>query len=148
MLGVRVAESISVVFGGGTLTGSDGQTGEKALFGQPNRWMDYSGPIVFDQNGLPAWEGITLFDHPSNPNHPVKWHVREDGWIGPSVCRDAPITITRSNPLVLRYLLHAHVEPVVPKIAEASFQQFAARPGFTVERSRLPHRSYIVSRSA
>nr|MDQ3330874.1 PmoA family protein [Planctomycetota bacterium] len=76
ILGVRVAESISVHFGGGRLTGSDGKQGERDLFGEPNRWTDYSGPIAETDTGI-ATEGITLFDHPSNPNHPAKWHVRE-----------------------------------------------------------------------
>lgn len=145
MLGVRVAESISVHFGGGMITGSDGKQGERDLFGQPNRWMDYSGPIA-DGDTQPAWEGITLFDHPSNPNHPTKWHVREDGWMGPSLCRDASLLITRSDPLVLRYLLRTHAGPADPMSSEEVFDNFAARPGFTVERSRLPHRAYVVAR--
>lgn len=145
MLGIRVAESISTVFGGGTLTGSDGKTGEKALFGQPNRWMDYSGPITRTRDGV-ATEGVALFDHPLNPNHPVKWHVREDGWMGPSLCRDAPLTITRSKPLVLRYLLFAHNGELSGAKGSQVFEAFAARSGFIVERSRLPHRMYMVSR--
>lgn len=147
MLGVRVAESISAVFGGGTLSGADGNIGEKALFGLPNRWMDYSGPIARDESGI-VTEGVALFDHPSNPGHPAKWHVRDDGWMGPSLCRDASLTITRSSPLVLRYLLFAHSGPLPAAKGSQVFDAFAARPGFTVERSRLPHRRYVVARAA
>ncbi|HEX6987075.1 MAG TPA: PmoA family protein [Planctomycetaceae bacterium] len=146
-LGVRVAESISVHFGGGTITGSDGGTGERDLFGLPNRWMDYSGPVRTGDRGEIVAEGITLFDHPSNPNHPAKWHVREDGWMGPSLCRDAPVVTSRGEPLAVRYLLHAHGGPVDPGRAEEIFRDFAARPGFTIERSRRPHQAFEVRRA-
>jgi hypothetical protein len=43
-LAVRVAKSISAVFGGGILTGSEGTQTEKNLFGQSARWLCYSGP--------------------------------------------------------------------------------------------------------
>jgi Methane oxygenase PmoA len=145
VLGVRVAESISVHFGGGTITGADGRAGERDLFGQPNTWVDYSGPVAL-RNGQEVVEGITCFDHPSNPNAPAKWHVREDGWIGPSLCRDAPVTITRAQPLVVRHLLHAHGGPVDAGIAEGISREFAGRPGFTIERSRRPHRTFEVRR--
>ena len=146
MLGVRVAESISGHFGGGRLTGSDGNTGERALFGLPNRWVDYSGPVTPSEEG-PTWEGITLYDHPSNPNHPAKWHVREDGWMGPSLCRDAAVMTSRAEPLVLRYLLQAHAGPVDPGKAEGIFREYAGRPPFTIERSKRPHRTFEVRRT-
>lgn len=147
IIGVRVAESVSVVFGGGGITGADGTTGERDLFGQPNRWVDYSGPVANRPDGEAVREGIALFDHPSNPNHPAKWHVREDGWMGPSLCRDAPVTTSRATPLVVRYLLHAHEGPVDPQKAEGIFRDFAARPGFIIERSRRPHRAFEVRRA-
>ncbi len=71
-LGVRVAKSLSVVFGGGRITGADGNVGEAALFGQPNRWVDYSGPIYQPKaaGGVTSKEteqaaevGLTLIDH-------------------------------------------------------------------------------------
>lgn len=146
VLGVRVAESLSVHFGGGEITGSDGKTGEAALFGQPNRWMDYTGPVFQDDDGVTALEGITFHDHPSNPNHPAKWHVREDGWMGPSLCRDAPVVTTRANPLVLRYLLQTHAGKVDAERANEAFRDFAQRLPFIVERSKRPHRRFEVDR--
>ena len=143
LIGVRVAESISVVFGGGTITGADGKTGERDLFGRANRWVDYGGPMPGDRV-----EGVTLFDHPANPGHPAKWHVREDGWMGPSLCRDAPVTTSRAKPLVVRYLLHAHAGPIDPEQAEGIFRDFAARPGFIIERSSRPHRAFEVPRGS
>lgn len=145
IIGVRVAESISAVFGAGTLTGADGAATERPLFGKPNAWMDYSGPVPAD-DGTPVIEGITLFDHPANPNHPAKWHVRDDGWMGPSLCRDTSVTTTRDEPLVLRYLLQAHGGPVAPDRATGNFRAFAERPPFIIERSNRPHRTFDVRR--
>src|SRR4051794_4613219 len=45
-LGVRVAKTMSEQFGGGALTAADGSSGEPAIFGKPNRWVDYSGPAA------------------------------------------------------------------------------------------------------
>lgn len=142
LLGVRVAESISVHFGGGTLTGADRKTGERELFGQPNLWMDYSGPTGDD-----VVEGITFVDHPSNAGQPAKWQVREDGWMGPSLCRDGVVQTTRGRPLVVRYLLHAHGGPLDSERAQGIARDFAARPGFIIGRSMRPHRAFEVARA-
>lgn len=142
-LAVRVAKSLSEHFGGGRLTSNEGATGEKAIFGKRARWLDYSGPVP--KGGA---EGITFFDHPSNPGHPVPWHVREDGWMGAAVCLDGPVTTTRGQPLVLRYLLHAHAGPVDAKRAEAVAKAFAARPRWTVGKAKVRHQHYAVERVA
>lgn len=58
--------------------------GEEAVFGKRAAWMDYSGPVVVgtDSDRRSVVEGLTFFDHPGNPRHPVPWHVRADGWLG------------------------------------------------------------------
>src|SRR5438874_232420 len=61
-LAVRVAKNLSEHFGGGVLTNSEGAKSEPAIFGKQAKWMDYSGPVP---NG--HTEGITYFDHPTNP---------------------------------------------------------------------------------
>ncbi len=77
MLGVRMAKTIGVRGSGGTIRNSEGGADEAGCFRKPARWMDYSGPIT-----PTAVEGIALFDHPQNPNHPVPFHCRNDGWMG------------------------------------------------------------------
>lgn len=147
-LAVRVASSISEHFGDGRLTNSEGLVGEKDADGQPNifgrtaRWMDYSGSI---SDGIT--EGITFFDHPSNPRYPTRWHVREDGWMGASFCMDAPFTITRAQPLRLRYLLHAHRDHHDPQRATAVAAEFARWPTYDVIRSSRPHRQFEIIES-
>ena len=47
-------------------------------------------------------------DHPSNPNHPTRWHVQSDGWMGPAFSPDSPYGLARDHPLALRYRLLVH----------------------------------------
>ena len=47
-------------------------------------------------------------DHPSNPNHPTYFHVRNDGWMGASLTYDADRVIEPGKPLHLRYGLYVH----------------------------------------
>ena len=140
-LAVRVARSLSATFGGGKLSDSEGRVGEPAIFGQTATWMDYSGPIANDQT-----EGITFFDHPENPDHPTHWHVRSDGWMGASACFAKARTITKTEPLVLRYLLHAHAGAYDANRAQAVFQEFAALPGFVVKKGGIPHEAWGIQR--
>lgn len=111
MIGVRMAKTIGVHDGGGTIRNSNGQTNEKGVFWKPARWVDYSGPIT-DK----AIEGITLFDHPDNPNHPSVFHVRDDGWMGASLTFAAPRKIAPGEPLHVRYGLYVHGRPDVEEI--------------------------------
>jgi hypothetical protein len=140
-LAVRVARNLSAHFGGGQITGSTGAQGEPALFGKPAKWMDYSGPVP--KGGS---EGITYFDHPNNPRHPVGWHVREDGWMGASVCLLEPITTTRKDPLRLRYLLHAHKGTIQAERADQVAKEFAATARYEVYRPEVKHEQYRIRR--
>ena len=141
-LAVRVAKAISEFFGGGTLTNSGGATGEPEIFGKPAAWMDYSG----EQAGGHK-EGITYFDHPSNPGHPSAWHVRADGWMAASVCFSGPRTTTKQEPLTLRYLLHAHRGPLDAKRADELFRAFSKRSAFELVKAPAKHTAYGVRRS-
>lgn len=147
-LAVRVAKTLSVHFGGGKIRNSEGQEGEPEIFGKAAKWMNYSGPnVVGTGSGRKAvTEGITYFDHPSNPRHPTKWHVREDGWMGASFCMDEGRTITKEKPLTLRYLLHAHTNDYNPANAADTFETFKHRPGFEIIKSKRKHRQFDVQR--
>ena len=149
-LAVRVAKGISGHFGGGTITSSEGGRGEPAIFGKRARWMDYSGRVATSgPDGRRAVvEGITYFDHPSNPGHPSRWHVREDGWMGASVCRERALEATVDRPLRVRYLLYAHAGGVHAARATKLLEEFSSRPPFEVVRSRRKHRQYDLRRAA
>ncbi|MEZ5943428.1 MAG: PmoA family protein [Planctomycetaceae bacterium] len=146
-LAVRMAKSISSHFGGGELTGADGQKGEPNLFGNPNAWMDYSGPVMVPEGGgrmREVVEGITYFDHPQNPAYPAKWHVREDGWMGTSACRDAALETTTENPLLLRYMLYIHRSGPQVEMNAKLAEEWAARPALVVQKSAKKHTDYEV----
>lgn len=58
----------------GTLRSSEGREG-KATWGKPARWMHCEGVVGEERLSL------TLFDHPTNPRHPTRWHSRTYGLV-------------------------------------------------------------------
>lgn len=136
-LAVRVAKHLSVHFGGGELRNDRGAVGERAIFGKPAQWIDYSGPTPAGGR-----EGITYIDHPGNPGQPTRWHVREDGWMGASPCMRGTQITTRERPLRVRYLLWIHTGPPDPQAIAARQKGFAQSPGWRVSRSQRKHRFY------
>ena len=129
-VGVRLAKTISVNDGGGVIRNSEGAVDEPAILWKRARWVDYSGPVTPQ-----AIEGITLMDHPANPNHPSFFHVRRDGWMGASLTLEAPRIIVPGQPLRLRYGLHVHIGVPSPKAVEARWEEFAhtALPDLTTK---------------
>jgi hypothetical protein len=124
IVGVRMAKSIGVNDGNGTIRNSEGRVNEKEVFWRPAKWVDYSGAIV----GRTV-EGITLFDHPSNPNHPSVFHVRNDGWMGASLTFDGPRKIEPGQPLRLRYGLYVHAGQPSVEALERRWSGFAKTEG-------------------
>lgn len=122
-IGVRMAKTIGVNDGGGTIRNSEGGVNEKEIFWKPAKWVDYSGPIT-----PKAQEGITLMDHPINPGHPSVWHVRNDGWMGSCLTFNGPLTIPKGKSLRLRYGLYVHGGVPSLKQLEARWQEFSAMP--------------------
>jgi hypothetical protein len=152
-LAVRVAKSISLHFGGGQLSDSEGRTGEQEIFAQRAHWVDYSGHVRADvssrrDDGASAVleEGITYFDHATNAGSPTHWHVREDGWMGASFNRTGTYVIHRERPLLLRYLLYAHAGAVDAKRVTIIANEFNERSAFQVKRLTGGHVQYEVSR--
>ena len=120
LLGVRMVKTVGVHDGGGEIRNSDGKSGEPEIFWKPAKWCDYSGPI---RAGVV--EGITLMDHPANPNHPTVFHVRSDGWMGPSLTHEADRVIEPGKPLRLRYGLYVHAgKPSIGEL-EKRWTEFA-----------------------
>lgn len=120
LVGVRMAKTIGVLDGGGEIRNSDGKSGEKEIFWKPAKWCDYSGPI---RDGVT--EGITLMDHPANPNHPTVFHVRSDGWMGASLTEQADRLIEPGKPLRLRYALYVHTGKPTIEDLQKRFDEFA-----------------------
>jgi hypothetical protein len=120
LVGVRMSKTIGVNDGGGEIRNSTGKSGEKDILWQPAKWCDYSGPIRDN-----VIEGVTLMDHPRNPNHPTAFHVRSDGWMGASLTYAGDRTIEPDKPLRLRYALYVHAgKPAIEDI-EKRWSEFA-----------------------
>ena len=125
LVGVRMAKTIGVQDGGGTIRNSEGGVNEAGVFRKLARWVDYSGPIT-----ATASEGLTLFDHPANPNHPTMFHVRDDGWMGAALTGAGARVILPGQPLQLRYGLYVHAGvPAADKIQQ-QWLEFSRVPPF------------------
>jgi hypothetical protein len=141
LVAVRMARTIGVHDGGGRILNSEGQINEEQVFRKPARWVDYSGRLTNEPDGL---AGITLMNHPSNPRNPTVFHVRNDGWMGcclhpesPEVPKQskearapmpAPLEVSMEKPLRLRYGLWVHDGMSSQAQSEEHWQKFTALP--------------------
>lgn len=135
LVGVRMRKTIGVHDGGGLIRNSVGGVNEKGIdkpegampaegvFWKPAKWCDYTGPVTESEI-----EGVTLFDHPANPNHPTVFHVRDDGWMGTCLTFDAPRTLEVGTKLRLRYGLYAHGGLPPREAIDKQWQTFAELP--------------------
>ncbi len=96
---------------GGNLYNSNGEVGEKEVWGKKAAWLDYVGPIQGKTYG------IAMMDHPGNLNHPCRWHARNYGLVGTnpfsnaSFEKGAPETIfkqPKGETLRFRYRVYIH----------------------------------------
>ena len=143
LLAVRVAAGISERFGNGQLSDSEGRRHEKAIFEQAARWVDYSG-VVRNRAGKHVKAGLTYFDHPKNPDHPARWHVRADGWMGASLCGRQSLVLSKQAPLTVRYLLHLHRG--TRQHADAVAKRFAESAALRVRKSSQSHVAWEITR--
>jgi Family of unknown function (DUF6807) len=121
LVAVRVAKMMGTLDGGGTIRNSEGQVNEKELMPHRRaRWCDYSG-----RPSPGAVNGVTLFDHPSNPNHPTYFHVRGDGWMGSSFTFENDYVLSKEKPLVLKYRFYVHSGLGDAKALDAEWERWA-----------------------
>lgn len=125
LVGVRMAKTIGVHDGGGRIMNSEGQLNEAEVFRKPAHWCDYSGRIT---NAADGFAGITLLDHPSNPQHGKAFHVRDDGWMCACTSPETPIEVTDTAKLRLRYGLWVHDGLATQDQCQAQWQSFAQMP--------------------
>jgi hypothetical protein len=119
-VGVRVAKTMSVADGGGTILNSEGGRDEQGTFWKRARWVNYAGPVAPGRRN-----GIVLLDHPGNPGHPTHWHTRRDGWMGASFTLKEPYRLEQGGKLKLRYRLVGHEGGTSAELAEGLWKEFA-----------------------
>ncbi len=123
---VRLAKALADT---GTITHSDGKTGEKDTWGKPAAWCDLSGRI----NDKPY--GVAVFDHPANPRHPTRWHVRQYGLIaanawGLSAFDKSPagtgkMQLASGVPTIFRYRVVFHAGDAKAAKLEEKYAKFS-----------------------
>ena len=130
---MRIAESMRLKQpkgpGEGHILNSEGLRDDK-VWGAHAKWVDMSGPIEGKVYG------IAIFDHPSNPRHPTRWHARDYGLFAanpfceaemdksqPKGAGDFALAAGKSVTFKYRVLIHAG-EPDVAKLG-AQFADFA-----------------------
>lgn len=91
VFGLRLRPVLQEDKGTGHISNADGGMGEKAVWGKPSNWCDYSGDI----NGEKV--GLAILDHPANPGHPVRWHVRAYGLFAANPFGNATFTGDKSQ---------------------------------------------------
>jgi hypothetical protein len=114
MLAVRVAPWMR------TITLAGGLRGEAECWGAAAAWADYSGDEA----------GVAVFDHPDNPRHPTRWHVRDYGLMcaNPTGSRcfgaeaDGTLRVAAGDELRFRFRLLAHRGDVD---IDAAYEAFA-----------------------
>jgi hypothetical protein len=74
LVAVRVAAPLQESKGG-QIAIADGGVGEKACWGKPSRWCDYTGRLT--EGGETV--GIAILSHLDSHGHPTHWHVRAYG---------------------------------------------------------------------
>jgi hypothetical protein len=127
--GIRMRPVLDEQGGTGVITNADGLVGEKQLWGKPSNWCDYSGTIGDEK------VGVTIFDHPSNPSHPVRWHARGYGLFaanpfGLSVftgdkSQNGSITVPAGKSIRFRYRVVIHPGDVKTLDLPALYSKFA-----------------------
>jgi methane monooxygenase PmoA-like len=133
LLSARMAKTIGVNDGGGRILNSEGQINEKNVFHKPAKWCDYSGRLTNDADGL---GGITLMNHPANPNHPTAFHVRDDGWMCDCLSLEKPVEVGDTQPLHVRWALWVHEGVPDEQLCETMWKKFAGLP--PAEMNRKP----------
>jgi hypothetical protein len=128
VFGLRIRPVLQEDKGSGHISNADGLAGEKAVWGKPSNWCDYSGEV----NGEKL--GIAILDHPANPKHPVRWHVRGYGLFAANpfgshafdrTQPESPTTLEPGQSLRFRYRLIIHPGDVKTADISAQWAKYA-----------------------
>lgn len=87
-------------------------------------WADLSARFGESQD----FDGITIFDHRSNPHFPTGWTLRFYGVLQPAfTSNSADYRIEPGKPLTLRYRLYVHAGQADPAALHSMFDDFNNR---------------------
>ncbi len=112
----------------GVLLDSEGRNDPRTMLGQPARWADYSGKLddcaVW---GDPDWAGVAMFDHPTNPDHPVRWFCMNDpfGFLSANPSYGRLLTLPAGKAYVVRYGVYVHAGKGEKATLDRQWEAFA-----------------------
>jgi hypothetical protein len=125
--GIRLAPELSAPLD--HMINSNGAEGEKAIWGKPADWVDYSGTIA----GKAV--GIAVFDHPKSFRHPTTWHARAYGLLAANPFglreftrdenKDGAWTIPEGKSVTFRYRVLIHDGPFPAARISDAYQRYA-----------------------
>ncbi len=126
-LGIRVATTMREKVGG-IVVNAEGKLATKECWGQPSKWVDYSGPVEGHTHG------VAIMDHPAN-FRPSRYHVRDYGLFSVSPFGEGayqndktkaqPVVLEKGKPaLHVRYALFVHAGDAVAGNVAAAYEQF------------------------
>jgi hypothetical protein len=125
--GIRLSPELSAPFA--HMINSHGAVGEKAIWGKPADWVDYSGVISGKQ------VGVAVFDSPASFRHPTTWHARAYGLFAANPFglraftgdpnRDGSWTVAEEKSVTFRYRVLIHEGDFGPAKIGAAYTQYA-----------------------
>ena len=135
VFGVRVAGPMAVTAQqGGQIVNARGLK-DKAAWGQPAEWVDYTGPVAG------ATRGIAILNEPASFRFPTTWHVRDYGlfaanpfgWHDFGQAKSGDYTIPPGESIRLAYRVILHDGTTESARITARFQAYAHPPRVTVQ---------------
>ena len=111
LFGIRIRPVLQERRGTGHIATANGLETEQKAWGKQANWCDYTGEV----NGEKV--GIAILDHPENPHHPARWHVRPYGLFAANPflaafteekSQEGAITLERGQKLRFRYRVIVH----------------------------------------
>ena len=124
---IRLADALTEKSGSGKMVNAEGKQGMADVWGKRSNWVDYSGTLGGEKLG------IAIFDHPSNPGHPVHWHARDyglfavDPWGQHAFDPSAPVasmTVPAGGSLRFRWRVVIHAGDTASAHVAELYQEF------------------------
>jgi hypothetical protein len=117
----------------GHMINSDGEVGEREVWGKRANWVDYYGKV-----GNEA-VGVAIFDSPKSFRHPTYWHARGYGLFAANPFgtreftgdpnKDGSWTIRQNHSLTFRYRVFIHHGDYKQAHVAEAYQQYASEQG-------------------
>ena len=135
MFGLRVASSMDVTAKkGGKIVNAEGVE-DKAAWGKPSPWVDYTGPV----DGKTV--GVAILNHPSSFRYPTTWHVRDYGlfaanpfgWHDFGQKTSGEYVLPKGESIRFRYRVILHDGDTASAALPAAFQAYEAPPRATID---------------